>query len=174
MRHPRAWQRKPRPRAALGKPPRGTKTAGSVRLAVNAKAERCRVARREDADARVMGVQGPGVPGPPVKNRAGLAKSRPCAFSARHSPRGGRKRDGQTPSPTKPGADETRLFDNRICLSPFAPAEAGAQESKLPLERVGPRFRGDERWRGPIRRSSFPRPGAPSPYGTLPHTCATV
>src|SRR5215813_9270141 len=31
-------KRKPRPRAALGKPPRGTKTAGSVRLAVNAKA----------------------------------------------------------------------------------------------------------------------------------------
>src|SRR5262245_11037461 len=87
-----------------------------------------------------MGVQGPGVPGPPVKNRAGLAKSRPCAFSARHSPHWGKgKRDGPPPSPTKPGAEETRLFDNRICLSPFAPAE---QESKLPLERVGPAFAG--------------------------------
>src|SRR5262244_1022249 len=35
-------KRKPRSRAALGKPPRGTKTAGSVRLAVNAKAVRPR------------------------------------------------------------------------------------------------------------------------------------
>ena len=39
-------EREPRPRAALGKPPRGTKTAGSVRLAVNAKAVMPRGASR--------------------------------------------------------------------------------------------------------------------------------
>src|SRR5215468_9218258 len=35
---------------------------------------------------------------------------------ARHTPSlwGNGKRDGQTPSPTKPGADEPWLFDNRI------------------------------------------------------------
>ena len=52
-------KREPRPRAALGKPPRGTRDRGPVRLAVNAKAERCRVARREDAGARVMCVRDP-------------------------------------------------------------------------------------------------------------------
>src|SRR5215472_15685350 len=51
-------KRKPRPRAVLGKPPRGTKTAGSVRLAVNAKAVMPRGASR-DAGARVMCARDP-------------------------------------------------------------------------------------------------------------------
>src|SRR5215468_5792352 len=60
-------KRKPRPRAALGKPPRDTKTAGSVRLAVNAKAVMPRGASRRRGRTRHVR-QGPGVPGPPVKN----------------------------------------------------------------------------------------------------------
>src|SRR5215831_5160564 len=67
MRHLRAWQHKPPPRAALGKPPRGTKTAGSVRLAVNAKAVMPRGASRGRGRTRHVR-QGPGAPGPPVKN----------------------------------------------------------------------------------------------------------
>src|SRR5262249_26173627 len=60
----RAAQRKPPPRAALGKPPRGTKTAGSVRLAVNAKAVMPRGASGRRGRTRHVR-QGPGVPGPP-------------------------------------------------------------------------------------------------------------
>src|SRR5215467_8326896 len=60
-------KRKPRSRAALGKPPRGTKTAGSVRLAVNAKAVMPRGAPGGRGRTRHVR-QGPGVPGPPVKN----------------------------------------------------------------------------------------------------------
>src|SRR5262250_828113 len=96
MRHPRAWQRKPRPRAALGKPPRGTMDRGLGPTAENAKAERCRVARREDADARVMCVRVPAIRARP-SDRAGLAKSRPCAFSARHSPHGGKEKETGKP-----------------------------------------------------------------------------
>src|SRR5262249_22471374 len=88
------------------------KDRGPVRLAVNAKAERCRVARREDADARVMCVRVPAFRARP-SDRAGLAKSRPCAFSARHSPHwGDGKRDGPTPSPTKTGDEIAWLFNN--------------------------------------------------------------
>ena len=60
-------KRKPRPRAALGKPPRGTKTAGSVRLAVNAKA--VDAAWRVERRGRTRHVrQGPGDPGPPKQS----------------------------------------------------------------------------------------------------------
>src|SRR5262245_12328034 len=78
-------KRKPRPRAALGKPPRGTKTAGSVRLAVNAKAVMPRGALGRRGRTR-YGRPGSRRSGPAREKRAGLAKSRPCAFSARHSP----------------------------------------------------------------------------------------
>ena len=60
-------KRKPRSRAALGKPPRGTKTAGSVRLAVNAKAVMPRGAPGRRGRTRHVR-QGPGVPGPPEQS----------------------------------------------------------------------------------------------------------
>src|SRR5262249_8331748 len=59
MRHPRGRLNVSRlPGRQLGKPPRGTKTAGSVRLAVNAKAVMPRGASR-DAGARVMCARDP-------------------------------------------------------------------------------------------------------------------
>src|SRR5262245_25067101 len=90
-------KRKPRPRAALGKPPRGTMDRGLGPTAENAKAERCRVARREDAGARVMCARDPAFRARPVQVRAGLAKSRPCAFSARHSPHGEKEKRRANP-----------------------------------------------------------------------------
>src|SRR5215813_6579891 len=105
-------QHKPRPRAALGEPPRGTRDRGPVRLAVNAKAERCRVARREDADARVMCVRVPAFRARP-SDRAGLAKSRPCAFSARHSPHWGDGKETGHPAPEAKSGDAIAwLFDS--------------------------------------------------------------
>src|SRR5262245_22851763 len=67
----------------------------------------------------------PGRPGPgPVKRESGkMSRGAPTgagffffrACSARPSPRLREgKRDGPTPSPTKPGGGEARLFDNRI------------------------------------------------------------
>src|SRR5262244_2047702 len=77
------------------------------------KRENAAVARREGADARVMCVR-VRRSGPARKTNSGRpAKSGQCAFSARHTPHlRGRKRDGQTPSPTKPGAAQARLFND--------------------------------------------------------------
>src|SRR5262245_57083941 len=95
-------KRKPRPRAALGKPPRGTKTAGSVRLAVNAKAVMPRGASGRRGRTRHVR-QGPGDPGPPVKSGR-PAKSGQRAFSARHSPHvEGKERDGLSRARPKSG-----------------------------------------------------------------------
>src|SRR5262249_52135973 len=119
-------KRKPRPRAALGKPPRGTKTAGSVRLAVNAKAVMPRGASR-DAGARVMCATGPAVRARPA-DPAGLAKSRPCAFSARRSPRfrgEGKRRAHPAPEPKEgaiahdlPAGRMNQLNDDRAAAHP--------------------------------------------------------
>src|SRR5262249_1586286 len=69
--------------------------------------------------------QGPGVPGPPVKNGP-VWRNPDHAPSRRATPLMGRKkRDGQTPSPTEAGGDEARLFDklNRMhechCVVPL-------------------------------------------------------
>src|SRR5262249_56425730 len=117
-------EREPRPRAALGKPPRGTKTAGPVRLAVNAKAVMPRGASRGRGRTRHVR-QGPGVPGPPVKNGP-VWRNPDHAPSRRATPLMGRKkRDGQPPSPAEAGGDEARLFDklNRMhechCVVPL-------------------------------------------------------
>ena len=86
-------KRKPRPRAALGKPPRGTKTAGSVRLAVNAKAVMPRGASRGRGRTRHVR-QGPGVPGPPVRSgRSGEIQAMRLLGAPLPS-LGRRKRDG--------------------------------------------------------------------------------
>src|SRR5215470_15350600 len=111
MRHPRAWQTQATSPGGGGEPSRGTKTAGRSDRSVEGVKPECRVARREDAGARVMCARVPAFRARP-SDRAGLAKSRPCAFSARHSPHWGKgKGDGQTPSPSKPGAAEAWPFD---------------------------------------------------------------
>ena len=104
MRHPRAWFNINHvPGRHSGSLPAALWDRGLGPTAENAKAERCRVARREDAGASAD-APGSRRSGPAREKRAGLAKSRPCAFSARHSPHLGKgKRDGQPPSPTKPG-----------------------------------------------------------------------
>src|SRR5262249_33753197 len=98
----RAAQRKPPPRAALGKPPRGTKTAGSVRLAVNAKAVMPRGASR-DAGARVMCARDPAIRVRP-SNRA-VRRNPDNAPSRRATPldRGGKTEEttGEPPRPHK-------------------------------------------------------------------------
>src|SRR5215813_7544972 len=94
-----------------------------------------------------MGVQGPGVPGPPVKNRAGLAKSRPCAFSARHSPHLGEgKETGRPQARPKlgPTTHDCLTIEYVSTLSvrprPWVPAFAGTNA-------------GEDRWN--IRRSAL-------------------
>jgi len=75
--------------------------------AENAKAERCRVARREDAGARVMCARDPAFRARP-SDRAGLAKSRPCAFSACHSPHGDKEKETGEPQ-ARPNLGPTKL-----------------------------------------------------------------
>src|SRR5215813_1555984 len=106
----RAAQRKPPPRAALGKPPRGTKTAGSVRLAVNAKAVMPRGASR-DAGARVMCARDPAIRVRP-SNRA-VRRNPDNAPSRRVTPliSRGRKETGRPRARPKGGANQARLFD---------------------------------------------------------------
>jgi len=112
------------------------------------------VARREGADARVMCVR-VRRSGPARKTNSGRpAKSGQCAFSARHAPHlRVRKRDGQTPSPTKAGADDVWLFDNGMmsarCSWAHAlsvrPHESGDPVFMPASQALGPRLRGDER-----------------------------
>src|SRR5215475_544985 len=103
------------------------KDRGPVRLAVNAKAERCRVARREDADARVMCVRVPAFWARPFK-RAGLAKSRPCAFSARHSPHLGEGKETGPPR-ARPKSGAGVALATRSCRD--LPSMLGHNEPRL-------------------------------------------
>src|SRR5215813_7188490 len=102
-------QRKATSPGGGGEPSRGTKTAGRSDRSVEGVKPECRVARREDADARVMGVQGPGDPGPPVKNgpvwrNPGHAPSRratPLIWGRQKET--GKPRARPNPGPTKLG-----------------------------------------------------------------------
>src|SRR5215468_10793336 len=114
----RAAQHKPPPRAALGKPPRGTKTAGSVRLAVNAKAVMPRGASRGRGRTRHVR-QGPGVPGPPVKNGP-VWRNPGHAPSRRATPlvSRGRKETGPPRARPKSGAAVAWLFGTASAATP--------------------------------------------------------
>src|SRR5215467_814403 len=111
-------KRKPRPRAALGKPPRGTKTAGSVRLAVNAKAVMPRGASRGRGRTRHVR-QGPGDPGPPVKNGP-VWRNPGHAPSRRVTPlvSRGRKETGPPRARPKSGAAVAWLFGTASAATP--------------------------------------------------------
>src|SRR5262249_48699977 len=95
-------KRKPRPRAALGKPPRGTRDRGPVRLAVNAKAVMPRGAPGRRGRTRHV-PQGPGGPGPPEQSgRSG--ESQPMRLLGAPLPAWGReKRDGLSRARPKSG-----------------------------------------------------------------------
>src|SRR5262249_61653718 len=104
-------QQNPRPRAALGKPPRGT--MGPRARSDRRKRESGKMPRGASRGrGRIRHVrQGPGVPGPPVKNGP-VWRNPGHAPSRRATPLMGRqKRDGQPPSPAEAGGDEARLFD---------------------------------------------------------------
>src|SRR5215475_437818 len=107
MRHPRAWQTQATSPGGGGEPSRGTKTAGRSDRSVEGVKPECRVARREDAGARVMCARVPAFRARP-SDRAGLAKSRPCAFSARHSPHGGKEKETGRPQ-ARPKLGPTKL-----------------------------------------------------------------
>src|SRR5215467_7601498 len=103
MRHPRAWQTQATSPGGTREASPRHKDRGPVRLAVKGKAVDA-AWRVEGTRAHASCASGTRRSGPAREKRAGLAKSRPCAFSARHSPHWGEgKRDGQPPSPTKPG-----------------------------------------------------------------------
>src|SRR5262247_310766 len=141
MRYLRAWLLLSLRQATYsGRPP--GKPAGvrprSGPAAVNAKAERCRVARQGVADvsaqgcARPLARGRPVTPGPPWRNPG-------HACSARHPSHWGTAKEKTTGRPQrpkmKPGADEARLLsDNEDGMhtrtrtfSPFVPAQAGTQ-----------------------------------------------
>src|SRR5262249_22079815 len=86
-------QHKPRPQAALGIPPRGTRDRGPVRLAVKGKAVDA-AWRVERTRAHPMMRQGPGDPGPPVRSgRSGEIQAMRLLGAPLPS-LGRRKRDG--------------------------------------------------------------------------------
>src|SRR5262249_30335451 len=123
-----------RPRAALGKPPRGKKTAGSVRLAVNAKtgdaAWRARLAQRILCCAPVRRSGEPGPPGVillPVRRKPDNPSSRRVTpLIAR-----GRKETGPPRARPKGGASMAlafplkrrfnRLNDGTRAVLPYVP-----------------------------------------------------
>ena len=124
MRHPRAWHTQATSPGGTREASPRHKDRGSVRLAVNAKAVMPRGASRGRGRTRHVR-QGPGVPGPPVKNGP-VWRNPGHAPSRRATPLMGRKkRDGQPPSPAEAGGDEARLFDklNRMhechCVVPL-------------------------------------------------------
>src|SRR5499433_898827 len=134
-------KRKPRPRAALGKPPRGTKTAGSVRLAENAKAVMPRGAPGRRGRTRHVR-QGPGDPGPPEQSgRSGEIQA--MRLLGAPLPSWGKgKGDGQTPSPTKPGADETCCLTIGYVFLRSPPRKRGPRSQNCRWKEWVPAFAG--------------------------------
>src|SRR5262245_49898862 len=112
MRHPRAWRTQATSPGGGGEPSRGTKTAGRSDRTVEGVKPECRVARREDAGARVMCARDPAIRARP-SDRA-VRRNPDNAPSRRATPLKceGKERDGQTPSPTKAGADKAWPSDN--------------------------------------------------------------
>src|SRR5215470_590782 len=106
MRHPRAWH-------TQATSPGGTREA-SPRHKDRGLGPTGRERESGDAAWRVERTRAhascaPGTrrSGPAREKRAGLAKSRPCAFSARHSPRLGEgKREETTGEPPRPGKEQ--------------------------------------------------------------------
>src|SRR5215813_1901558 len=98
MRHPRAWHtqatspggtRETSPRHK----DRGFGPTGRERENGNA------AWRVEKTRAHASCAPGTRRSGPAREKRAGLAKSRPCAFSARHSPHWGKEKETGSPAP---------------------------------------------------------------------------
>src|SRR5262249_35430758 len=92
----RAAQRKPPPRAAAGSPP--------VALRLRAGPTGDAAWRVERTPAHASCAPGTRRSGPAREKRAGLVKSRPCAFSARRSPRWEREKGrdyGRIPAPAQ-------------------------------------------------------------------------
>src|SRR5262249_57772385 len=74
--------------------------------------------------------------GPAREKRAGLAKSRPCAFSARHSPHGEKEKRRANPQ-ARPnlGPAERWLLSCRRIFSPVVPAQAGTH-NRRPMPKI--------------------------------------
>src|SRR5262245_50793966 len=115
MRHPRAWQtqatspggtREASPRHK----DRGLGPTGRERESGNA------AWRVERTRAHASCAPGTRRSGPAREKRAGLAKSRPCAFSARHSPHGEKekRRANPKPDPKEGGISFGYLTMNRM------------------------------------------------------------
>jgi len=158
-------KRKPRPRAALGKPPRGTKTVGSVRLAVNAKAVMPRGASR-DAGARVMCARDPALRARP-SDRA-VRRNPDNAPSRRATPliARGRKETGSPAPDPKSGTSIALAFQLRApSLSSQASERSETRDHNQRIidsaRGMGPRFRGDDNGKN--------GDGLPAPRGHAQH-----
>src|SRR5215475_16077118 len=107
MRHPRAWQRKPRPRAASGSPPGAQRLPAAVRLAVNAKAVMPRGA--PNGETHRYSASDPQATGHPGAIREDLRVIQITRrFGAPFPSLGGRKTEGTTGEPPRPDEDRGR------------------------------------------------------------------